>query len=1291
MKILQNPYDLSFLNIIKGQFHTIKKEVIIMSKFYLLCLFLISLSLFSCTPAGWNGALDDEPYNISGNGHLNEKEREYARDRCITNLDRFIQGQADDLYGKECFEGRSLVVKVSEDGTPVASSASINQDAGTDALRLEGELSFINKMYKAEYSVLEGKGSDKNITFLKDFLPLDQEFISTRSGTKKYNIIFKIEGSYLILYKASTDFDDIPYTERTAMEMLEDGSYKKSEDGYYMEMLEDGSYEKSEDGYYRVPFMGYPIEYCSARVSLFDGRETNELESVCEKVDSENAKYIRVRKGTQQLYRYVEEKQDLFPAEYFDGEWFVTSGYIEGVMPNALDGSDILLSDAYLVEFDPQTNYLNAIDVSGDVKDEKNKRNIINFIPIIWQKYEMKKEGDRIVSPFQERVSPKDSAVTNWPYLRINAKKYTDTGREIVDFLVSEDFFSFTWKRGPRKYKVSLLRKSAVDEKGFSPRRWFRDDHDHHFGILNVEPQWLRKRGQISEEELQSLFRMVHFNINSQKTIKWYFSKNSAENSSYRNIAKEAVQIYDQAFRMITNGKVRVELIEDDEKDLGDFRYNIINLVKSEDDSGGSGLLGVAPDYVNPDTGQVIGGTANVFINSILEIGDFKLRHYIRYEIFQKAIKSEKENKAHAVSDHLRNLIENRCPEIAAFIEKEKQKNRKPMDNIGDTELYKACSEKISKEYILQLILHEMGHNFGLGHNFQASTDKDNYYQSVEEMKKNFSNAAFYEDLDSVEIAKSSSVMDYLPNFDVPPMTALGRYDLAALRFLYMGQIEMPDGEIVSLNIPEDPGHQKKLSEKILSQRKAYRHCSDSIRYNSHSNVEDGGKFICRLNDYGSSHLEMLNFIVEKFNRNLNTIRYRYDAQIREPTIVEIGTHYLGNLEKFYQRWIFLRDQYLSSDEQSKSKYFISEDEDFNEARMKDYKKLIPSDNKEEEHKKFYNVRDPIYKFFLEVLSLETMKCKVADDKNTYTVDLELIKKYALEYILSEHRAFNKADFYVENCYSEMIKNFLSNEGLTLVGQRGLENFKNNSYFEEKGDRSWDWSVAQAASDRGLFFDQNVRYLTSFTKDPDLFHDFRKNFEETLINQDDHSKTDLDKIYKIYKQIFVKAIKKHREDNKEDQRILKNNTDYLKTFQFFTSTTRLGSFYDKVQEPLNGGASIETVGIPFLTEHYKKYEKLSEEEKQNINFEKYIINSGESVVSVDEDSNPVVIVPFQSNSIILEIIKKYNQNQKKVEELNNLERNRELTFLEVVDRQKKLDQNETFFKILDELWSTKML
>ena len=75
------------------------------------------------------------------------------------------------------------------------------------------------------------------------------------------------------------------------------------------------------------------------------------------------------------------------------------------------------------------------------------------------------------------------------------------------------------------------------------------------------------------------------------------------------------------------------------DKDLGDPRHNILNLVKTEDLSSNNNdfvLLGAVPLYVNPNTGQVIGSTVNIFIQSIEETYNSYTREYIRYEIFRQ-------------------------------------------------------------------------------------------------------------------------------------------------------------------------------------------------------------------------------------------------------------------------------------------------------------------------------------------------------------------------------------------------------------------------------------------------------------------------------------------------------------------------------------------------------------------------------------------------------------------------------------------------------------------------------
>ena len=165
----------------------------------------------------------------------------------------------------------------------------------------------------------------------------------------------------------------------------------------------------------------------------------------------------------------------------------------------------------------------------------------------------------------------------------------------------------------------------------------------------------------------------------------------------------------------------------------------------------------------------------------------------------------------------------------------------------------------------MTIILHEMGHSFGLSHNFKASFDENNYWTSEREIKESFPEAKNF----TPELPKSSSVLDYLPYLSVPNLTVLGKYDLAALRFLYMNQfeyiteakpIEEEEQSLLrktfSLNVHKDPSQQKPFSRypEILPKGKAYMHCPEWAPVK-------GENFLCLLYDHGSTPLKIIRFL----------------------------------------------------------------------------------------------------------------------------------------------------------------------------------------------------------------------------------------------------------------------------------------------------------------------------------------------------------------------------------------------------------------------------------------------
>lgn len=111
----------------------------------------------------------------------------------------------------------------------------------------------------------------------------------------------------------------------------------------------------------------------------------------------------------------------------------------------------------------------------------------------------------------------------------------------------------------------------------------------------------------------------------------------------------------------------------------------------------------------------------------------------------------------------------------------------------GTLKRWKLLSSE-QQDKILQTILvrsytatfiHEIGHNLGLRHNFIGSYDKENFFTEDEA-----------KDLGMHASPAYSSVMDYSAS-EFNQMAALGKYDIAAIRFAYGREIVLTNGDAV--------------------------------------------------------------------------------------------------------------------------------------------------------------------------------------------------------------------------------------------------------------------------------------------------------------------------------------------------------------------------------------------------------------------------------------------------------------------------------------------------------------
>ncbi len=167
---------------------------------------------------------------------------------------------------------------------------------------------------------------------------------------------------------------------------------------------------------------------------------------------------------------------------------------------------------------------------------------------------------------------------------------------------------------------------------------------------------------------------------------------------------------------------------------------------------------------------------------------------------------------------------------------------------------------------------HEIGHNLGLRHNFEASFDKANWkFASDESSERNY-----------------SSVMDYISD-DLIRYDGMGPQDVSALRAAYAGMLEKADGSFMKLSelLPAlGKSSWLNVGEQDLARLplKKFKFCSD----------EDAGtRPTCNRFDLGATPSEIVQNAVQSY-RELYTLRNFANNKLRF-SIFSTG-NYVGRL-----------------------------------------------------------------------------------------------------------------------------------------------------------------------------------------------------------------------------------------------------------------------------------------------------------------------------------------------------------------------------------------------------------
>jgi hypothetical protein len=193
----------------------------------------------------------------------------------------------------------------------------------------------------------------------------------------------------------------------------------------------------------------------------------------------------------------------------------------------------------------------------------------------------------------------------------------------------------------------------------------------------------------------------------------------------------------------------------------------------------------------------------------------------------------------------------------------------------------------VESRSVFTTLLHELGHNLGLRHNFAGSFDLDNFHDEYfvlqKELEDNTTAETFERNLD---IYKTSSIMDYNDLFEATHGAA-GPYDVAAIKYIYGGKIEVNrdanspesreyqdisrDDFLIALEeyLKTNPNRSRLEAEQIVAKTlgvRSYRFCTDD-----HVDSDP----TCNRHDSGTTLTEIVSNLVSSYDINyiMNSFR----------------------------------------------------------------------------------------------------------------------------------------------------------------------------------------------------------------------------------------------------------------------------------------------------------------------------------------------------------------------------------------------------------------------------------
>jgi hypothetical protein len=229
--------------------------------------------------------------------------------------------------------------------------------------------------------------------------------------------------------------------------------------------------------------------------------------------------------------------------------------------------------------------------------------------------------------------------------------------------------------------------------------------------------------------------------------------------------------------------------------------------------------------------------------------------------------------------------------------------------------------EKMESSIVYTTLLHEVGHNFGLRHNFQGSFDELNFHPEYFEIKAKLAgeNAEGVESKDSyLEMYKTSSIMDYNDMFEATAEAA-GPYDMAAIKYAYGNKIEVIDeaasqaaGKLVTTDLDvnvhkaavakamiENPGVSRLSAEFFVDRQlnvRQYMFCTDD---------HVGNDPTCNRFDSGITMEEVITNLVDGYDLSYTLNAFRRGRRDFTGNANGVISRYILPVRQMLDEWVY--------------------------------------------------------------------------------------------------------------------------------------------------------------------------------------------------------------------------------------------------------------------------------------------------------------------------------------------------------------------------------------------------